>query len=225
MKRAVVSFADVGHNGLYQKKMKRLEESLRGRTDADFLGFTSYNDIGCESHSVIPYKFKPYAIQKAISLGYDSILWCDSPIHAVKNLEPVFKHIEEHGYMFFDNIGHSLGKWSNQKALDHFGITREEANNIKMIMACCMGFRFSYFKEPIPLVKAPFMFVWEGYIGLADKLYPGSWDDHRHDQTVMSFLIHSFGLEILSGQQTFFMYENHRFAVPINEETICLISE
>lgn len=212
MKRAVVSFADSGQNGRYLNKMKRLEESLKGRTDADFLGFTSYEEIGSPKHTEIPYAFKPYAIQKAINLGYDSILWCDSPIHAVKDLSPVFEHIEKHGYLFFDNIGHPLGKWTNQKCLDYFEMTREEAMNTKMIMACCMGFtqRHLFFNE---------------YYDLAKELYPGSWNDHRHDQTVMSFLIEKYGLEILNGQQTFFMYENHRFAVPINEETICLISE
>lgn len=216
-KRAVVSFADTPR---YQEKMKRLERSLKGRTDADFLGFTDVNQIDCEPHSVIPYKFKPYAIQKAVNLGYDSILWCDSPVHAVKSLDPVFEYIEENYYMFFDNIGHPLGRWTNQKCLDYFSMTREEAMTKQMIMACCMGILF---EKKLNMTQRPLFF--NDYHDLADYLYPGSWDDHRHDQTVMSFLIDRDGLQILNGQQTFFMYENHRFAVPINEETICLISE
>lgn len=216
MKRAVVSFADGGHNGLYQQKMKRLEESLKGRTDADFLGFTDYKEIGSPTHQQIPYAFKPYAIQKAVELGYDSILWCDSPIHAIKSLEPVFNHIEKFGYMFFDNIGHPLGRWTNQKMLDWMHVKRETLMDVKMIMACCMGFDFNDKNTRM---------IFERYIGLANDLYPGSWDDHRHDQTVMSYLINLHRFNILNGQLTFFMYENHRFAVPINEETICLISE
>lgn len=217
MKKAVVSFADgTGH---YRTKMKRLEQSVKKFSDADFLGFTDIKQIGCKPHSVVPYAFKPYAIQAAVNQGYDLILWCDSPIHAVKDLGPVFEYIEENKYMFFENIGHNLGKWCNDKALDSFGVTREQAMDIKQIMACSMGFNFSD-----GVVRKWF----DEYIGLSDDLYPGDWTGpqaHRHDQSVASLLIHEYGLNILNGQQTFFMYEAHRFAVPINEPTICLISE
>lgn len=220
MRRAVVSFADTP---AYQDKMKRLKESLKGRNaGADFIGFTNVNQIGAKPHSEIPYAFKPYAIQKAVNMGYDSILWCDSPIIAVKDLEPVFQHIERESYLFFDNIGHPLGRWTNDKALKHFEMSREQAMLTKMIMACCMGFTFQKVSSTT-VTQRPLFF--NEYHDLANELYPGSWDDHRHDQTVMSFLIDKYGLEILNGQQTFFMYEAHRFAVPINEETICLISK
>lgn len=215
MKKCVVSFADKA--GTYQTKLKRLEQSLKGNFDGDFLGFTDYKEIGCESHSVIPYKFKPYAIQKAIDLGYELILWCDSPIVAIKNISPVFDHIQTHGYVFFDNIGHSLGKWSNDKALIHFKLTRNDAINIQMIMACCMGFRIS----------TEFSFYHETFIqykNLANELYPGSWDDHRHDQTVISLLIHRHKMNIDKGQDTFFAYEQHYGVLPI-ADSVCLVSK
>jgi hypothetical protein len=217
MKKCVVSFADKA--GSYQSKMKRLEQSLKGNFDGDFLGFTDYKEIGCEPHSVIPYKFKPYAIQKAIDLGYEQILWCDSPIVAIKSIQPIFDHIEEHGYVFFDNIGHPLGKWTNQKALDYFKMTREEAMNVQMIMACVMGFT----KITIN-TWTTFHPTFRYYKNLADELYPGSWSDHRHDQTVMSFLIHEQKLKILEGQSTFFAYEQHYGVLPI-AESVCLVSK
>ena len=88
--------------------MARLEESLKGRTDAQFFGFNSYDQIGCQSHAVIPYQFKPYAIKKAIEKGAEIVLWCDSPIHAVQDLRPIFDHIEKYGFMFFNNIRQGL---------------------------------------------------------------------------------------------------------------------
>lgn len=231
MKRCVVSFADTPD---YRTKMERLRKSMT-TPGVDFLGFTDVNQIGSKPHSEIPYAFKPYAIKKAIELGYESILWCDSPIVQVKDLRPLFEYIEGHGYVFFDNVGHTLGMWTNDKALNHFGISREEAMGIKMIMACCMGFSLSdLYRHPakwdadgkIELLPATRVHKYlEDYIDFADELYPGSWSDHRHDQSVMSLLIHHYGLDIINGQQTFFMYENHRHAVPINEETICLISK
>lgn len=227
LKKCVVSFAD--SNGSYQKKMLRLEQSLKGNFDGDFLGFTSYEEIECEPHSVIPYKFKPYAIQKAIDLGYELILWADSPIYAKQSIEPVFKHIEEHGYLFFDNIGFSLGDYTNDKTLNYFGITREESWKIKMIMACCMGF---HTKKQLFQLNYSFGL----YASLANDLYIGEWDNddlteskdrrvkgHRHDQSVMSAIIHNHGYDILKGQDTFFAYESHRQVMPI-ADSVCLFS-
>lgn len=215
MKKCVVSFAD--NKGDYRKKLKRLEQSLKGNFDGDFLGFTDYKEINCESHHVIPYKFKPYAIKKAVEMGYDLILWCDSPVVAVKPLQPVFEFIEKRGYLFFNNIGHPLGRWTNDKALEHFGITRKEAMNIKMIMACCMGFKVEN------LTAATFL---SEYIQLADELYPGNWTDHRHDQTVASFLIYDMNMRMLEGHKTFFAYQQF-YNVPELQpiaDSVCLVS-
>jgi hypothetical protein len=208
--KCVVSFAD----GDYKKKLVRLEQSLQGRFNGDFVAWTDYKDINCEPHKVIPYKFKAYAIKKAIEMGYEYILWCDSPIVAIKDIELVFEYIDKHGYVFFDNIGHPLGKWANDKSLEHFNVSREEAKDIKMIMACCMGFKVSN------LTAARFL---DDYIGLADKLYPGSWTDHRHDQTVASLIIHEYGMDIIKGQDTFFAYQSHSNVLTISN-TVCLIS-
>lgn len=230
MKKCVVSFADSA--GSYQKKMLRLEQSLKGNFDGDFLGFTSYHEIGCEPHSVIPYKFKAWSILKAVGMGYDLILWCDSPIYAKQNIQPVFGHIERHGYLFFDNIGFSLGDYCNDKTLNHFNISREESWKIKMIMACCMGFATSRNSEIFNKKANEFLLK---YTGLTN-LYPGEWDNdyltesqdrrvkgHRHDQSVASAIIHDMGLDILKGQDTFFAYESHRQVMPI-ADSVCLFS-
>lgn len=193
--------------------MRRLEKSIPH--GIDFLGFTSVNQLDCEPHQVVPYKFKPAAIDKARSLGYDIVLWCDSPIHVIKPLDQVWEYLEENKYFFFDNIGHSCGMWSNDKCLEYFSVQREEAMNIKMIMACCMGFNFTD-----PAVSD----LQDEYFELADMLYPGSWSDHRHDQTVMSFLLHRDGFNILIGQDTFFAYKNHHGVLPISD-SVCLLSE
>jgi hypothetical protein len=225
MKRCVVSFADKA--GSYQKKMLRLEQSLKGNFDGDFLGFTSYDQISCEPHSVIPYKFKPYAIDKAIGMGYELILWADSPIYAKQNIQPVFDHIRDRGYLFFDNIGFSLGDYCNDKTLSYFNITREESWKIKMIMACCMGFN-------VHDLRAKEFF--ENYIVYANSLFPGEWNNddltesqdrrvkgHRHDQSVASAIIEAMKMDILKGQDTFFAYESHRQVMPI-ADSVCLFS-
>lgn len=210
MKKCVVSFADTP---VYQNKMRRLEKSIPH--GIDFLGFTDVRQIECEPHQVIPYKFKPAAIDKARSLGYDLVIWADSPIHVIKPLDQFFEYLEENDYAFFDNIGHTLGMWTNDKCLEYFGMDREQALQTKMIMACCMGFNFrhEYVDELVT-----------EYYELADMLYPGSWSNHRHDQTVMSFLLDRDGFNILVGQDTFFAYKNHHGVLPI-ADSVCLLSE
>lgn len=210
MRKCIVSFADTA---VYQAKMRRLEKSLP--IGIDFLGFTSVDQLDCEPHGVVPYKFKPAAIEKARLLGYDLVIWCDSPVHCVKPMDQMWEYLEENKYMFFDNIGHSCGMWSNDKCLEYFSVKREEAMNIKMIMACFMGFNFT--DKVVGGLQ-------DEYFELADMLYPGSWDNHRHDQTVMSMLLWRDGFNILIGQNTFFAYKNHHGVLPI-ADTVCMISE
>lgn len=225
MKKAVVSFAD--RIGSYQKKMIRLEQSLKGNFDGDFLGFTDYAQIGSPKHSEIPYAFKPYAIQKARDMGYDLILWADSPLWAVKSIQPVFDWIQNHGYVFFDNIGHPLGMWCNDRTLNHFKIGRDNSFQIKQIMACCMGFNFGFLSVAN---------TFNQYKDVAKDLYPGEWDNedftesqdqrvrgHRHDQAIMSCILHKEKKEILKGQDTFFAYYAHREVMKVSD-SVCLYS-
>lgn len=226
-RRCVVSFAD--SSGSYRKKLQRLEQSLKGNFDGDFLGFTDYKQIGSPTHSEIPYAFKPYAIQKAIDLGYEQILWCDSPIYAKQNIQPVFDHIATHDCLFFDNIGYSLGDYTNDKTLNHFHISRAESFKIPMIMACCMGFSMHRMAKRVREAL-------NTYKGVIKELYPGEWDNddltesmdlrvkgHRHDQSVMSAILWNLNLPILKGQDTFFAYETHRQVMPI-ADSVCLYS-
>jgi hypothetical protein len=221
----IVSFAD--QTGAYLTKLERLEQSLNGNFSGQFYGFKDYKEINCEPHKQIPYKFKPRSIQTAFERGSKVVLWCDSPVYAKKNVAPIFDHIKEHGYIFFDNIGYSLGDYTNDKTLNYFGISREQSWDIKMIMACVMGFDLSN-----PNIKA----IFNEYYLLADTLYKGEWTNnfktesedlrcrgHRHDQSVMSCLIYKHGLKITHAQSTFFAYETHRLVMPI-ADSICLYS-
>lgn len=212
-KRAVVSFANTP---AYQEKMYRLKESLVGRTDADFIGFTSEAEVGAKPHSEVPYAFKPYAIQKAIDMGYESILWLDSPICATQNLEAVFSHIEQHGYLFFSNIGHPLGKWTDQKCLDYFRVTREQAMEMTQIMACAQGLNMAdsiareYFSK---------------YLECASNgLFIGGWESFRHDQTCASHIVNDMDLTIVNGHESYFIYEHFKQVFQI-ADSVCLISK
>lgn len=223
MKKCIVSFADNNH---YGRMMKRLEQSLKGNFDGDFLGFTSSQSIGAPEHSEIPYGFKPFAIQKAIEHGYDLILWADSQVYAKSNVQPVFDYIQNHYSLIFDNIGFSLGDYTNDKTLNHFSINREQSWKIKMVNAKVFGLD----------ANGSFDYWFQDYKNLID-LYKGEWTNkfnsesedmrckgHRHDQSVLSCLAHKYNLPIIKSQDTFFANESHRLIMPI-AESVCLFAE
>jgi hypothetical protein len=235
-KKFVVSFADGVGN--YAKQLMRLEQSLRsvgfGGEHEIFKGINDYAHIGSPLHKnapgAVPYAFKAYAIKKAMDEGARFILWVDSPIYATKSIAGVWAYIQRNGYMFFDNLGYSIGDYTSDSCLAKHGMSREEAFASPMIMACVMGFDVNN-----PEAKA---FLKRYIEAAADGIsYPGDWSNnllqvsndmrckgHRHDQSVASIIIKQMGLSVLNAQQTFFAYEEHKGRVPINFESVCLWS-
>ena len=233
MKKAVVSFADGAGN--YAKSLMRLEHSLRATSfNGEFKGYNDYAHIGSKQHKTdpdaVPYQFKAMAIDKAIKEGATGLLWCDSVVYATKSIEPIFNHIKEHGYIFFDNIGYSIGDYTSDACLKKFGMSRDEAFNSKMLMACVMGFNLSHPKAIEFLNK----YIDASKDGVS---YPGAWSNenlevsndmrvkgHRHDQSVASIIVKQMGLTITNAQDTFFAYTSHKGIVKI-ADTVCLWSE
>lgn len=242
--KTVVSFADGVGN--YAKALMRLELSLK-QTDFDgrFKGINDYAHINSPFHkgcdASVPYAFKAHSIKKAIQESLENetsesvqkeniLLWCDSPVYATKSIQPIFDHIKKHGYIFFDNIGFSIGDYTSDRCLKNFGMSREEAFNSKMIMACVMGFDLNHPKAQ--------EFIKRYLAASVDGVsFPGDWSNerlqvsqdmrvkgHRHDQSVASIIIKQMGLEITNAQQTFFAYGQHKGIMPI-ADSVCLWSE
>ncbi|MEO7045098.1 MAG: hypothetical protein ABI091_07290 [Ferruginibacter sp.] len=233
MSNVVVSFADGSAN--YAKALMRLELSLKQvEFDGRFKGINDYGHIGSPFHKghpeSVPYAFKAYSIKKAIEEGGRYFLWCDSPVYATKSIQPIFDHIKEHGYLFFDNVGFSIGDYTSDNCINKFGMTRQEAFDSKMLMACVMGFDIENIKAKEFLDK---------YINAASDgiSYIGDWSNenlqvsndmrvkgHRHDQSVASILVKQMGLDVTIGQQTYFAYAAHKGLIPI-ADSVCLWSE
>ena len=230
MKIAVVNFANEAGN--YMKAQRRLKESLK-KVGLDFTPyfFNNENEIhpDCPTHKEVPYAFKPYAIKRAIDDGFDIVIWADSAVFAVSQVTEFVKHIQTKGYIFFDNIGYSIGDYTSDKCLDIYGINRNESMNMKMIMACLMGLN-THSKEA--------MEFFSGYYEAAKNgSFIGSWSNnkgevsrderckgHRHDQSAASLIINRLDLEITTGQDTYFAYTSHKGHIPI-ADSVCIYSE
>jgi hypothetical protein len=231
MKTVILNFAN--DRGNYRKMQTRLYDSLQSvGYYGDVWLFEDEKSIreDCPLHDQVPYAFKAYAIQKAIDEGYENIIWMDSAVYAVKPIDNFINQIEKEGYIFFDNIGYTIGDYTSDMCLTVFGWTRQKAFNHKMIMACCFGINV-YSKKAMSFFK--------GYFQAAkEKLsFQGAWtnDDllisedmrvrgHRHDQSVASILIQDLGMGIVKGQDTYFAYFNHKEVMRI-ADSVCLLSQ
>lgn len=178
--------------------MVRLSESLRLNFDGDFLGFVGEATVGAPLHSENPYAFKIYCIQKAIDAGYEQILWLDSSCFAIKNVSPIFYFIKENGYIIQDS-GHWLGTWANDKSLNYFGITRDQAMEIRMIGNA--GFLGLNMLNP---ASHEFFNAWKK--SMLDGIFKGAWNNsdktessderclgHRHDMVCSTAIFYKMG--------------------------------
>jgi hypothetical protein len=241
-KTAVINFAN--NVGRYIQMQNRLKQSLeRTGFDGDIFLYNHEEHIGggCPYHKsedpslhakgrVVPYAFKAYAIQEAIKKGYENVIWMDAAVYASKSIQPIIDHIEKNGYIFFDNIGFTVGDYTSDRCLEKHGWTREKAFDAKMIMACVFGLNTKN-KEAMEFFAK--------YRQAADDgaSYLGSWHNangevssdlrvqgHRHDQSVASMIIKDLNLDIINAQKTFFAYTSHKGILPISED-VCLWSQ
>ena len=193
-----IAFVSFANNG-YKRISTKLKESVaKYCPTADVFIFTEYSQIGCPSHKDAPYSFKPYAIETVRKMGYSIIIWCDSCIRSVRNISELIPEIRSRG-VFLQSDGWTTGQWSNDRSLDYFGLTRDDAMNIPAIYACIMAFDFN--QE----VTHEFLRRWKN--AADDGVFQGRWknDDktesedircmgHRHDQTCAEIISHQLNI-------------------------------
>lgn len=202
--RAIVSLAN--ERGNYWKALDRLRESLIGKTDATFFGFTSEEQVGAPHHLDNPYAFKIYAINKVREQGFKQILWLDSSVVVRKDITPIFEEMESRGYIM-QEAGAWVGEWTNDRTLEAFGITRDEAMKIPCYgNAGLLGLNF-YSKGAIDFFKR-----WEW--AMQKGLFIGEWSNvnktesederckgHRHDLVCGSIIAHEMGMKYHKGDE------------------------
>ncbi len=104
--RCVLIFGS--YNGIYPNKARRLLSDLnKCGYSGDVLirigGFPNLPNHGLKLCHV-PYAFKVAFLKEAQLLGYKEVLWLDTAMHPLTNLEEVFSSIKEKGY-FFTEVG------------------------------------------------------------------------------------------------------------------------
>ena len=218
MKHCIVNFSDYK----FQLGQERLKKSLMQYSyEGDVLLFNEFSQVGSKVHLEVPYQFKVYAIDKARQMGYDVVLYCDASLYAIKDVMPVIYHIIEKGYLL-EYCGFNAGQYSTDLCLNEFGLTRDDAMNIKLHSA---GFTGLNFKNE----KATQFFDRWLKLGKEEITFCGDWNNnskqcsqddrclgHRHDQTTASIIAHKLEMERKNPHFMQYIFDN----TEIKTETI-----
>lgn len=231
MKRCIIN---VSVGKWYPRGQERLSQSISAFSkNIDCIFYSDLYPKNCPTHEQHPYAFKVYAIKDAIEQNYDTILWLDSSIYAIKNISHVFEYIENNNYLFFAN--HFIGYFSTDKCLEYFGISRNVACEMREMMGCCIGLNLRNEKN-LEFIEKLYKCATDGIT------FPGAWANknseastdnrvigHRHDQTVMSILAHKLGMnDFIDCAKTFMCYKEHinlYFADGVLPQSVCLVNE
>lgn len=194
---AVVCFASGSYSQLIPRFRKAFEK--HSPTVPLFI-FTDESEIQSPLHRENPYAFKVYAIETVRRAGYRFVLWCDSVLQLTRPIEDLLPEVVQAG-VYLAQDGWATGTWANDRALQYFGVTRDEAMNISSIWACFMGFDFS---NP---VSHDFFARWKKACN--DGIFHGRWINHeqsesqdprcrghRHDQSCAELIAYQMKLPL-----------------------------
>lgn len=195
-KNCVVSLAT--KNGVYVDRLARLSESLRDNlTDGDFIGFIHESSVGAPPHLDDPYAFKIYAINKCIEAGYTNILWLDTSMFAIKNVQLVFDEINANGY-FLHGSQNLLYDWCNDATLSYYGIEKNKLGDYTMAIGGLIGFNFGN-PQGVNLFNE-----WEQ--AQKEGLFKGDWANFRHDMTCLSCILYNKREYLVQAHDSFMQY-------------------
>lgn len=212
MKDVIVSFATKSRatksRENYHGMILRLIDSCKDHWKGDLLIYSPDHDLwmyrdvpivhswpdpeGLPSfkHNEMPYQFKTALIQKAIELGYERVIWLDSSMQLKKDLTPLFD--TESGITVFENLGHPTWKYLSDQAANKLFGDIDYTEWLKQIPQIWGG----AFALDLTKQKAK-----EFFTELKEYSCNGSFKEsgstrtgfiaHRHDQSVMSVLLHN----------------------------------
>lgn len=202
VQRCIVNLA----TGPHIKGQVRLKHELDKFWNEPVLLFQNEAQVKAPLHLANAYAFKVYCIDEAIERGYEQILWLDASVYPIKDPTPVFDWLSLKG-IFLEEAGHYVGQWCNDRTLEYFGITRDEAMTMPMFSGGFIGLDF---RKP---KSHEFFFNWKK--AMQDGMFHGSWADHRHDMTVGSIIANQMNLvKDYSRGGHFFAYTGPGYAEP-----------
>lgn len=180
----------------YEKGQDRLWRSLERNYRVNFLGWKQWPPW--EHSKSSPYVVKAAALQAAIQQGHQRILWLDASVVVSGSLDPIFEHMQTHG-VYLPSSGWNCAQSCNDRILEYYGITRDQAEHISDGSSGCMGVDMGH---PIGAEFAR-MFIQAAIDGQFEgsRLHDNQSQDprfrfHRQDQSAASLIAHKLGITL-----------------------------
>ena len=122
-------FLSVGIGPWYNFGVERLGGSLRDKGwDGDMRLFKDeWPDARFSDNCV--YACKPAAFQWAIDQGYETIIWADASVTAIRNPGPMVAEVNQKGY-WLGQSGYNCAQVCSDNMLRYFGVDRDWAETI-----------------------------------------------------------------------------------------------
>lgn len=191
----------------YPKGQARMRASLEQH------GYTGAFDLyqtyppGSPGHDNRPYAFKSHAMRQAAAKGHDTLVWLDASMVAVAPIEPMLAQAQRDGIVAWDS-GWAMGQWTHDAALRVYGLTRDVAMTMPLIVGGVLAVHLSH-----PLGRA----VFDRYCALVDhhETLPGPWANkdgalgdarclgHRHDMPALTVAIHEHNAPFIKDNRWF----------------------
>lgn len=181
----------------YRKGAERLERSLYYHGYA--FDFNSFDEIDIDGYDIsCPYNIKAMAIEWAVTLEYEIIIWLDASFWALRDIMPFLDIINGQGY-YLGMSGYNCAQTCSDNQLKYFGISRDQAEQITETSSGAMGFNMAN-----PTAKS---FVEKFIKAAKDGAFKGSrlHDNQskdtrflfcRQDQSCASVIAHNLGMEL-----------------------------
>lgn len=144
------------------------------------------------------YNIKAAAFEEAISRGYTHILWLDCSVWAVKNPNPIMDIINDKGYYLIEN-GMNCAQECSDRCLSYFGVSRDEAEQMKMCSSGVMGINYT---NPTArdfinrFIKAAHDGVFSGSRFHDNQSSDPRFLHHRQDQSAASIILNQQGMKL-----------------------------
>jgi len=203
--------------GWYPKGQERLSKSL-------FEHSPNVRQVLQRGFSEKSLSDNPYNIKADILFHerfYSEVLWMDCSCWAIKDIQPIFDIIKRDGYYILSS-GYNAAQTCNDKCLDYFAITRDEAEKIPDSSTMVFGVDMN---QHIGL-KFCHEFMDASKNGIADgsRFHDNQSADprflfHRQDQSIATCIAYKLGMKLHSfGEHVH--YDEHGKA----NDSVCIIS-
>jgi len=220
MKRCIINVS-IGDDVFVKFQDRLISYCKKYIPDIDVLTWTQKMPIGSKPHNESMYGFKMYAFEEAFNMGYDSVIWLDAGTVIKKSIFPLFSLLEKDENGVFTLYSDAdLSNYVNDKTVKYFDVSRDDMDNQKSKLN--YGFVFGFTKESVAYKE---MMIAEncGLFGTFEEnqrdteincgvLYNGKYVSHRHEEAVLSTIIHKRKIQIFNHNDFYHMiwFDNER---------------